>query len=163
MSQVWFVGVHADIGGGYPQDGLAHYALDWMIARSEPYGLLLLATQTNLLASLADRFDKRNDSRHGLASYYRYKPRKLADIYSLPPYKLSIGQDWRHIKQLFRGQPDPEREVRRQLAEGVSLLERPDPKIHDAVFERIEVCNDADAPIVIPPLYNVADAAGAIH
>ena len=25
ISQVWFVGVHSDIGGGYSQDGLAHF------------------------------------------------------------------------------------------------------------------------------------------
>ena len=162
MSQVWFVGVHADVGGGYPQDGLAHYTLDWMIARARIYGLALLAVQTDLLASLADRFDKRNESRRGFAAYYRYKPRKLADIYSLPPYKLSLRQDWRHIRQLFSGQPDPEQEVKHDLAKGVSLLERPDPKIHDAVFERIDVCNDGYAPIVVPRVYDVTDAAGTI-
>jgi uncharacterized protein (DUF2235 family) len=162
ISQVWFVGVHADVGGGYPQDGLAHFTLGWMIERARVYGLFLFPEQRELLKSREDRFDKLNDSRHGMAAYYRYKPRKLVDIYSLPPYTLSITQDWRHIKRLWREQPDPEQEVQDQLAEGLSLAKRPDPKIHDAAFERIDVGNDGYAPIVIPTRYNVTDAAGTI-
>jgi uncharacterized protein (DUF2235 family) len=163
ISQVWFVGVHADVGGGYPQDGLAHFTLGWMIERARAYELKLFEERTDLLAPLANRFDKLNDSRRGVASYYRYKPRKLADIYTLPPYKLSIRQDWRHIKQLFNEEPDPEQEVRHDLADGVSLLKRPDPKIHDAAFERVDACTDGYAPIVIPELYQVTDADGAIR
>jgi uncharacterized protein (DUF2235 family) len=163
MSQVWFVGVHSDVGGGYPQDGLAHFALDWMIDRAKVYKLELLNEQTRRLASQVDRFDKLNDSRHGFASYYRYKPRKLVDIYQLPPYRLSVKGDWRHIKQLFNGMPDPEREVRHQLAPAVPLLKQPDPKIHDAVFERVDACTDGYSPIVVPQFYRVTDKQGAIR
>jgi uncharacterized protein (DUF2235 family) len=163
MSQVWFVGVHSDVGGGYPQDGLAHFTLDWMIDRARVYQLELLDEQTKQLASKVDRFDKLNDSRRGLASYYRYKPRKLFDIYNLPPYRLSVKEDWRHIKQLFSELPDPEQEVRSQLADGVPFLKRPDPKIHDAVFERVDACTDGYAPIVIPQIYRVTDKQGTIR
>jgi len=163
VSQVWFVGVHSDVGGGYPQDGLAHFTLDWMIDRARVYQLELLDEPVGRLASQVDRFDKLNDSRHGLASYYRYKPRKLFDIYRLPPYRLSIKEDWRHIKQLFSGEPDPEHEVARQLAPGVRLLARPDPKIHDGVFQRVDACTDGYAPIVIPQEYAVTDKTGAIR
>jgi uncharacterized protein (DUF2235 family) len=163
MSQVWFVGVHSDVGGGYPQDGLAHFTLDWMIDRARVYGLELLDEQTRLLVSQVDRFDKLNDSRHGLASYYRYKPRKLADIYQLPPYRFSVREDWHHIRHIFNERPDPEYEVLRQLANGVELSERPDPKIHDAVFERVDACTDGYAPIVIPRLYEVTDKPGVIE
>lgn len=163
LSQVWFVGVHSDIGGGYPQDGLAHFTLDWMIDRARVYQLELLDEPAKRLALQADRFDKLNDSRRGLASYYRYKPRKLADIYSLPPYRLSIREDWRHIRQLFSGQPDPEHEVSRQLATGVLLSKRPDPKIHDGVFQRVDACTDGYAPVVIPQAYAISDKTGAIR
>ena len=39
--QVWFAGVHSDIGGGYPDDetGLAKVALEWMIVESRDQGL----------------------------------------------------------------------------------------------------------------------------
>lgn len=35
MKQVWFPGVHSNVGGGYPRDGLANLALQWIAAVSE--------------------------------------------------------------------------------------------------------------------------------
>jgi uncharacterized protein (DUF2235 family) len=39
--QVWFAGVHADIGGGYPEreSGISKYPLIWMIEEAVAYGL----------------------------------------------------------------------------------------------------------------------------
>ena len=31
IRQVWFAGVHANVGGGYPDDGLAFTTLNWMM------------------------------------------------------------------------------------------------------------------------------------
>lgn len=163
MSQVWFVGVHSDIGGGYPQDGLAHFTLDWMIDRARLYGILLLAQRIRELAPQVDRFDKLNDSRSGIGAYYRYRPRKLEDIYKQPPYRLSVKEDWRRIKRLFNKEDDPELEVKRQLAFKGEPVERPDPKIHDAVFERVDACTDGYSPIVIPKIYCVTDKSGSIR
>jgi uncharacterized protein (DUF2235 family) len=164
LSQVWFVGVHCDVGGGYPQDGLSYFTLDWMIDRAKVYGLRLLDEQTDWLKSLINRFDKLNDSRHGVAAYYRYKPRKLADIYALPSYRLSISEDRQNIKRIWKGIPDPETDVREAagVPAGVPLLPRPTPKIHDAVFERVDACIDGYVPIVIPESYRVTDASGNI-
>ena len=41
IRQVWFAGVHADVGGGYPEDqsGLSKFPLSWMIAQAEAAGL----------------------------------------------------------------------------------------------------------------------------
>ncbi|MDF2179096.1 DUF2235 domain-containing protein [Aliiglaciecola sp. CAU 1673] len=39
LLQRWFAGVHSNVGGGYPDDGLANCALDWMIAMAKQYGL----------------------------------------------------------------------------------------------------------------------------
>jgi uncharacterized protein (DUF2235 family) len=33
LEQAWFAGVHSDIGGGYPDDGLSDVTLKWMIDR----------------------------------------------------------------------------------------------------------------------------------
>ncbi|MFZ2655586.1 MAG: DUF2235 domain-containing protein [Victivallales bacterium] len=41
--QVWFAGVHSDIGGGYAQSGLSDIALQWMIDRSMEHGLIFKA------------------------------------------------------------------------------------------------------------------------
>ena len=37
--QVWFAGVHSDVGGGYPETGLSDIALRWMIYRAAEHGV----------------------------------------------------------------------------------------------------------------------------
>ena len=39
LKQVWFPGVHCDVGGGYRETGLSDGALKWMIDESEALGL----------------------------------------------------------------------------------------------------------------------------
>lgn len=39
VEQVWFAGVHSDVGGGYPEDGLSNIALRWMITKAQACGL----------------------------------------------------------------------------------------------------------------------------
>jgi uncharacterized protein (DUF2235 family) len=39
LKQVWFCGVHTDVGGGYHEHELSYYSLDWMIRESEGKGL----------------------------------------------------------------------------------------------------------------------------
>ena len=162
ISQVWFVGVHSDIGGGYSRAGLAHWTLAWMIERAKVYGLTLLQWQENELEPFVDRYDRLNDSRHGLGGYYRYRPRRLIDIYSLPPYKLSIKEDLRHISSIWNGQGDPEHEVKHDLASPDFYVPRPAPKIHQSVFDRITKGTDAYAPIVLPQIYDAVADSGAI-
>ncbi len=41
LEQVWFAGVHCDVGGGYGQDGLSNDTLAWMWRRAEQAGLAL--------------------------------------------------------------------------------------------------------------------------
>jgi uncharacterized protein (DUF2235 family) len=50
--QVWFAGVHSDIGGGYPekQSGLSKYPLLWMIDEAAKAGLKFTAANINQLA-----------------------------------------------------------------------------------------------------------------
>ena len=39
LSQVWFAGVHANVGGGYPDNSLAHVSLCWMLDQAVQCGL----------------------------------------------------------------------------------------------------------------------------
>ena len=39
VDQVWFAGVHSDVGGGYREGGLADIALTWMKEKAEECGL----------------------------------------------------------------------------------------------------------------------------
>lgn len=39
VKQVWFPGVHSDVGGGYPETGLSDGALEWMMQEAQAAGL----------------------------------------------------------------------------------------------------------------------------
>jgi uncharacterized protein (DUF2235 family) len=39
VEQVWFTGVHCDVGGGYPVHGLSDITLAWMLGKAIPLGL----------------------------------------------------------------------------------------------------------------------------
>ncbi len=61
VEQVWFTGVHCDIGGGYAQAGLSDLALAWMVEKAEIHGGLefdrgTLNLKPDLLADSHDSF-----------------------------------------------------------------------------------------------------------
>ncbi|MCU1645647.1 MAG: Glutathione transferase [Nocardia sp.] len=49
VKQVWFEGVHSDIGGGYPDCGLSDITLGWMIREAEAEGLAFDQTRLAVL------------------------------------------------------------------------------------------------------------------
>lgn len=51
LKQVWFPGVHCDVGGGYPEaeSGLSKIALEWMLAEAQHCGLELNQERTELV------------------------------------------------------------------------------------------------------------------
>lgn len=51
VKQVWFPGVHCDVGGGYPEmeSGLSKVALEWMLAEAQACGLRLSRDRTDLM------------------------------------------------------------------------------------------------------------------
>ena len=163
ISQVWFVGVHSDIGGGYPQDGLSYQTLDWMIDRAVTYGLMLDPFQQKELKSLVNIYDKLNDSRNGFGGYYRYKPRKIADLLVAPPYKPSIRGDWNQIKSFQKDGGAGAGVIEGELDAGVERVDVPAPMIHESVLARIQAETDGYAPIVLPGAYQVVTASGNIY
>jgi hypothetical protein len=78
VQQLWFPGVHSDVGGGYPETGLSDLALHWMMAEAEALGLGLLP---QMMAQL--RPDPRgvlHDSRRGLFQLLRAQPRSFPEL-----------------------------------------------------------------------------------
>jgi uncharacterized protein (DUF2235 family) len=51
VREVWFSGVHGDVGGGYPEteSGLAKVALQWMVEQTSPLGLFYRTQAVNEL------------------------------------------------------------------------------------------------------------------
>lgn len=80
IEQVWFPGVHNNVGGGYPQQGLSLVALDWMMEKAHDAGLEFIPTDVDFVKDREYVFDKLYNSRAGLAAYYRYQPRNITEI-----------------------------------------------------------------------------------
>jgi hypothetical protein len=88
VEQVWFPGVHSNVGGGYPQQGLSLVSLDWMMeqvkakpeAKKYDPGLRFVKNDEAFIKDRKYAFDKLYDSRSGLGVYYRYKPRDITKL-----------------------------------------------------------------------------------
>lgn len=150
IRQVWFAGVHADVGGGYPDDGLAHVTLRWMADEAEAAvpgeaRLRFVEEIRRRQRALADENAPLHDSRRGLASYYRYKPRRVAAL--VGQGASFVQARWDRFKALMRGQVAPDgRDRHRVVAE---------PIIHQSVLRRIQTAQDGYAPVSLPPTFKV--------
>ena len=80
IEQVWFPGVHSNVGGGYPKQGMSLVSMHWMLVKAKDAGLRFVGCDRHLLADHQNPFDKLYDSRAGLAVYYRYLPRDIGTM-----------------------------------------------------------------------------------
>jgi len=148
LSQVWFAGVHSNVGGGYPDDSLAYIPFVWMITEAQRCGLKFKSDLAQPPAPVADpdtfknaisRRDKDGriyDPRAGLGSYYRYGPRKL-ELLCNANYGKGKNTD--------------------------DTVVIPRPKIHETAFSRIGNRAHAYAPVGLPRVYDVVrECDGAI-
>ncbi|GAA3978837.1 DUF2235 domain-containing protein [Allohahella marinimesophila] len=70
--QVWFPGVHSDVGGGYPDSDISDQALAFMIAQARRHGLQFYESSAELAPSSAPEHWLINDETKGI---YRLSPR----------------------------------------------------------------------------------------
>ena len=80
LQQVWFPGVHTNVGGGYPKDGLAYISLEWIVTKAKALGLGFLDAHLTEIRGQVDAHDQLYNSRAGLAGYYRYGPRPITTL-----------------------------------------------------------------------------------
>jgi uncharacterized protein (DUF2235 family) len=71
VQQVWFCGVHSDVGGGYTARGLSDLSLEWMLEKATGEGLALdaLAVAGNLTSP-----DPHGPLHHSKTGMYRLTP-----------------------------------------------------------------------------------------
>lgn len=81
IEQVWFAGMHSNIGGGYPKDAMSLVSLDWMMGKAEACGLRFLNGVRENVQRDADVHGRIYDSRSGWGAIYRYAPRNLYELY----------------------------------------------------------------------------------
>ena len=135
IEQLWFPGVHSDVGGGYSRYALALVALDWMIAKSEARkpdigspGLHFIQQRREEFIKHSDWHGPQHDSRAMAGAYYRYKPRNIEKLCN-----------------------DKKNDV---------YIKR--PKIHRSVMERIAGNVTPYAPTGLPEHYDVVGTRGPI-
>lgn len=80
VRQVWFAGVHSNVGGGYPKQGMSLVSLDWMMEEARAAGLRFNGADRAYVREHVNVNDKLYNSRAGRAVYYRYKPRDIGRI-----------------------------------------------------------------------------------
>lgn len=147
LSQLWFPGVHSNIGGGYPDDSLAFVALDWMVSQSEKNsGLMYLADARRRIEDQARINGPIYDSRSGVSNVYRYAPRNIERLCQEKKPGLA---NW--LKGKFKRPSAHENEV--------TIVK---PKIHHSVFDHLTRGGDAYAPMNLPEDYAVVDANGNV-
>ncbi len=135
ISQVWFAGVHSNVGGGYPDDSLAHIPLIWIMSEAAAAGLTfkrsLEASPHTFMhpKTVEDKDGRIYDPRGGLGGYYRYGPRDLAALGS----------------ELLSRQG-----------------QKPVPKIHESVLRRIANRAHIYAPNGLPARYQVVTSEGTV-
>ncbi|MBB6094137.1 uncharacterized protein (DUF2235 family) [Povalibacter uvarum] len=80
IEQVWFAGVHSNVGGGYPKQGMSLVALDWIMHEAEQSGLRFVPAERQHYREHANVDDKLYDPRAGLGTFYRWLPRDIAQM-----------------------------------------------------------------------------------
>jgi uncharacterized protein (DUF2235 family) len=96
LTQVWFAGVHANVGGGYPDDGLAHVTLQWIMNEAQLAGARFLSAHRDEVDERVDAHGHQYDSRAGLAGYYRYDPRNVDDLCNDPAHGVRVAMPLVH-------------------------------------------------------------------
>ena len=132
LEQVWFTGMHADVGGGYPDESLSYVSFLWMMEEAEYAGLRPVPTMLERFHALASSAGPIHNSRSGLGSYYRYQPRNIATW--MEPIEDQL---------LVRRHPDLGRGLIRSV------------KLHESVAARIASGTDRYAPITLPACLEV--------
>jgi hypothetical protein len=138
LEQVWFTGMHADVGGGYPDESLSYVSLLWMMEEAERAGLRTLTVIKDRFVALASSFGPIHNSRAGLSAYYRYQPRKIAawldpvDARTLSLRDPAITDDRGRSRGLLRS-----------------------VRVHESVINRIATGTDHYAPITLPKRFDI--------
>lgn len=160
IKQVWFSGMHADVGGGYPDESLSYVSLLWMIDELDQQ-IQFLPLEVERYRKAANIFGRIHDSRRGAGSYYRYQPRKISALMHHGGRKEDIS------RSLSLRVPETIRKYEMDLDANPKLDSKGKPiikfeyggllthcRVHSSVLVRIATGTDKYAPIGLPsPLF----------
>ena len=92
LLQVWFPGMHADVGGGYPDDGLSLVPLCWMIDEAADKGLKFEPIIVATYRATASPTGRLYDSRSGFGTLWRYQPRNVQFLMDNNQYNVQEAE-----------------------------------------------------------------------
>lgn len=100
IKQVWFAGVHSNVGGSYDDRGLSDHALKWMVDEAASFGL---GFEGHALRRIKpDHSGQLYDSRRGI-----YKVRGRVDRTINGPLHHSVKQRWEDNVASYRSRSRP--------------------------------------------------------
>lgn len=162
LRQVWFAGMHADVGGGYPDDGLSYVPLCWMIEEAAAKGLVVEPPVVAVYNALAAPTGRMYDSRSGFGFLWRYQPRDaqllLRDdntplVHGSVATRMTCGNDGyapislpEKIDVLVPGEepiPFENAPLGKAIAQAKAAIGQTPNQQRDAVEARCRVLNDA--------------------
>lgn len=80
VEQVWFGGMHSNVGGGYGRTGMASVPLHWMMLRAEKCGLKFHNDSVQKAFEDSHVHGRMYNSRDGAGMFYRYHPREIEKL-----------------------------------------------------------------------------------
>ena len=96
IKQVWFPGVHANVGGGYPIRDLSDITLEWMINEAKANGLLLNPSYEDKLSPRP--LGQLENSRKGFFGKLKSRPRAVPNfLRAATNEKISEAARVRHV------------------------------------------------------------------
>ena len=143
LLQVWFAGVHCDVGGFYPEPaeaGLAKCALRWMLDEAKKQGLLTVSAKEAEIIPVTSN-----------ASY-------SAPDYRCKPHESLTGW-WNIVEWLPKLYFDPAHGFKRRLMihwyRRRYIAPNPAPNVHSSLDQRIKDATLNYKPSNLPTPYNV--------
>ena len=179
LQQVWFAGMHSDVGGGYDDETLAYVSLWWMVEHAQAAAgaagnaadavrLRLLPEPENRFRTFRNVYGPIHNSRGGAGAFYRYQPRYIKawldwdselDAGERADVSRGNGLD-QHVAPATQAFRDPTIELGRYRRHG--LLKSP-IRLHLSVEERLRTGTDCYAPNNLPVRYVVDDGVHGVH
>lgn len=80
IEQVWFAGMHSNVGGGYGRTGTASISLYWIMLKAKECGLFFNKCELKKAKEDSNPHGRIHNSRGGLATIYRYHPREIESL-----------------------------------------------------------------------------------
>lgn len=120
LKQVWFPGVHCDVGGGYPErdSGLAKTALEWMLEEAEANGLLVDRARKAEMLGNTDGSKYVPPDPNGLAHESLKGAWNIAELAIKRHFNWTTGK-WGHRMNLWRRRAMP-----------------PNSMVHESAYQR---------------------------